>query len=84
MRLKFGHAYGKAAGPEAAAWQRLAAIVSRIRSWPSTWLRYRGLRAPHKIKLGVWLRGNAPARVGKTGRDRHRERLEPYVAGTAA
>ena len=51
-----GHAYGKAVRTVKSCWARTGVATGcRIRSgWPiELELRYRGLRAPHKIKLGV-------------------------------
>ena len=80
--MESGHAYGKALRTVKSCvgsdWCRYGQQDS-VQMAINLELRYRGLRAPHKIKMGVSglrARMRGGARQGRR-RHRHRERLEP-------
>jgi nitrite reductase (NADH) large subunit len=80
--MESGHAYGKALRTVKSCvgsdWCRYGQQDS-VQMATDLELRYRGLRAPHKIKMGgvgVCPRVRGGARQGRR-RDRHRDRLEP-------
>ena len=80
--MESGHAYGKALRTVKSCvgsdWCRYGQQDS-VQMAINLELRYRGLRAPHKIKMGVsgCARECAEARAQGRRRHRHRKRLEP-------